>query len=227
MELVSLGKDVLQDIVEHAASYSIGQSVLRQIDRALWVVEKCARWAVPPPLDQDERPQPELIRPLPWMFFMMMLIALRVTRESISLVNLVMGKPPLSKRRYLRTLKYQGNRMMRARCTAAPPADSWYNSLCKLLELTMCFRRKSTPYANNNTTQVSNNDEVMRPVVLALCLPPLPRSCCYSSARGSTGTLGNFAKATYAAIAKTYAYLTPGLWRDIPLTKSPYSEFKA
>lgn len=50
---------------------------------------------------------------------------------------------------------------------------------------------------------------------------------CYTSARGSTGTLGNFAKATYAAIAKTYAYLTPDLWRDIPLTKSPYSEFKA
>lgn len=49
---------------------------------------------------------------------------------------------------------------------------------------------------------------------------------CYTSARGSTGTLGNFAKATYAAIAKTYAYLTPDLWRDIPLTKSPYSEFK-
>merc|ERR1712110_995575 len=31
---------------------------------------------------------------------------------------------------------------------------------------------------------------------------------CYTSARGSTGTLGNFAKATYAAIAKTYSYLT-------------------
>ena len=34
---------------------------------------------------------------------------------------------------------------------------------------------------------------------------------CYTSTRGSTGTLGNFAKATYAAIAKTYAYLTPDL----------------
>jgi hypothetical protein len=32
------------------------------------------------------------------------------------------------------------------------------------------------------------------------------------------------AKATYAAIAKTYAYLTPDLWRDVPLTKPPYSE---
>lgn len=48
---------------------------------------------------------------------------------------------------------------------------------------------------------------------------------CYTSARGSTGTLGNFAKATYAAIAKTYAYLTPDLWNDMPLAKTPYQEY--
>merc|ERR1712209_43041 len=48
---------------------------------------------------------------------------------------------------------------------------------------------------------------------------------CYTSARGSTGTLGNFAKATYAAIAKTYAYLTPDLWKETVFTKSPYQEF--
>lgn len=48
---------------------------------------------------------------------------------------------------------------------------------------------------------------------------------CYTSARGSTGTLGNFAKATYAAIAKTYAYLTPDLWKEMPLSKTPYQEF--
>lgn len=48
---------------------------------------------------------------------------------------------------------------------------------------------------------------------------------CYTSARGSTGTLGNFAKATYAAIAKTYAYLTPDLWKEMPLAKTPYQEF--
>jgi len=48
---------------------------------------------------------------------------------------------------------------------------------------------------------------------------------CYTSARGSTGTLGNFAKATYAAIAKTYAYLTPDLWKEMPLATAPYHEF--
>ncbi|XP_002133477.2 40S ribosomal protein S2-like [Drosophila pseudoobscura] len=48
---------------------------------------------------------------------------------------------------------------------------------------------------------------------------------CYTSARGSTGTLGNFAKATYAAIAKTYAYLTPDLWKEMTLGSTPYQAY--
>merc|ERR1712243_382406 len=48
---------------------------------------------------------------------------------------------------------------------------------------------------------------------------------CYTSARGSTGTLGNFAKATYAAVAATYAYLTPDLWKETVFQKSPYQEY--
>lgn len=48
---------------------------------------------------------------------------------------------------------------------------------------------------------------------------------CYTSARGCTATLGNFAKATFAAIAKTYGYLTPDLWPESILDKTPYQEF--
>jgi len=48
---------------------------------------------------------------------------------------------------------------------------------------------------------------------------------CYTSARGQTATLGNFAKATFAAIAKTYSYLTPDLWKPTVFTKSPYQEY--
>merc|ERR1712213_294181 len=48
---------------------------------------------------------------------------------------------------------------------------------------------------------------------------------CYTSATGATSTLGNFAKATYAAISKTYAYLTPDLWKETVFTKPPYQEF--
>ncbi|XP_039759389.1 uncharacterized protein LOC120633276 [Pararge aegeria] len=169
MELVSIVKEVLQNAAERAASYRMGQTTLRYMDRALWIIEKSARWAVPPPLDQDERPQPELIRPLPWVLFFPLLIILRITREFISLANLVLGKPPLrsadvvtyiqGKRRYLRTLKYQGNRMMRARTEPGRGTrESWYSHLQTLFEFTMCFRRQH--YGNNNT-QLINGDEVL------------------------------------------------------------------
>jgi len=48
---------------------------------------------------------------------------------------------------------------------------------------------------------------------------------CYTTARGSTRTLGNFVKATFAAIGNTYAFLTPDLWAETKLTKGPYQEF--
>jgi len=47
----------------------------------------------------------------------------------------------------------------------------------------------------------------------------------YTSARGSTKTMGNFVKATFSAIQRTYAYLTPDLWREFRLTKAPYQEY--
>nr|CAG8447279.1 7337_t:CDS:2 [Entrophospora candida]CAG8469476.1 1242_t:CDS:2 [Entrophospora candida] len=48
---------------------------------------------------------------------------------------------------------------------------------------------------------------------------------CYTTSRGSTRTLGNFVKATFAAIGQTYAYLTPDLWKDVEFKQSPYQEF--
>jgi small subunit ribosomal protein S2e len=48
---------------------------------------------------------------------------------------------------------------------------------------------------------------------------------CYTSARGCTATLGNFAKATFDDISKTYSFLTPDLWTETMFTKSPYQKF--
>ncbi|KJH47500.1 ribosomal protein S5 [Dictyocaulus viviparus] len=48
---------------------------------------------------------------------------------------------------------------------------------------------------------------------------------CYTSATGSTATLGNFAKATYAALQRTYSYLTPDLWKEEALDKTPYQRY--
>jgi len=49
---------------------------------------------------------------------------------------------------------------------------------------------------------------------------------CYTSACGTTATVGNFAMATYAAISRTYSYLTPDLWTETKFdNKNPYQEF--
>merc|ERR1712232_834339 len=47
----------------------------------------------------------------------------------------------------------------------------------------------------------------------------------YTSSTGHTKTLGNFVKATFQAISRTFCYLTPDLWQDIPLGETPYGEF--
>jgi len=52
----------------------------------------------------------------------------------------------------------------------------------------------------------------------------------YTNCSGNTKTLGNFVKATFDAVKKTYGYLTPDLWFDRPLPISPLqinSEFLA
>jgi len=48
---------------------------------------------------------------------------------------------------------------------------------------------------------------------------------CYTQAKGSTKTLGNFVKATFFAIIASYGYLTPDLWKERKLPKTPYQEY--
>jgi hypothetical protein len=37
--------------------------------------------------------------------------------------------------------------------------------------------------------------------------------------------MGNFIKATFAALSTTYGFLTPDLWDEYALVKSPFQEF--
>jgi small subunit ribosomal protein S2e len=65
-----------------------------------------------------------------------------------------------------------------------------------------------------------------------LVAAPLPKKVltmagindCYTSARGHTRTGGNFVKATFYALRKTYAYLSPELWASTHFMKSPFQE---
>jgi len=48
---------------------------------------------------------------------------------------------------------------------------------------------------------------------------------CFTSSSGASSTLGNFAKATFAALKVLYGYLSPDLWKDTKFTKQPFQEF--
>jgi small subunit ribosomal protein S2e len=50
---------------------------------------------------------------------------------------------------------------------------------------------------------------------------------CFTSACGKTATMGNFIKATYAALGLTYKYLTPDLWKKQSIPRHPFSEYSA
>jgi len=47
----------------------------------------------------------------------------------------------------------------------------------------------------------------------------------FTSTTGHTKTMGNFVKATFEALKGTYGFLTPDLWRETALTKTPYQEY--
>lgn len=50
---------------------------------------------------------------------------------------------------------------------------------------------------------------------------------CYTQSSGQTATMGNFIKATFEAVSKTYGFLTPDLWRDIAPPPTPFVEHAA
>ena len=49
-------------------------------------------------------------------------------------------------------------------------------------------------------------------------------SDCYTASQGHTKTRGNFAKAAFDALSKSYGFLTPDLWRETKFLKAPYQE---
>lgn len=49
-------------------------------------------------------------------------------------------------------------------------------------------------------------------------------SDCYTSTRGHSRTMGNYIKATFYALRKSYGYLSPDLWKETHFLRSPYQE---
>jgi len=47
----------------------------------------------------------------------------------------------------------------------------------------------------------------------------------YTASSGSTKTLENTLKATFSAVSDTYSFLTPNLWKETKLNRSPLEEY--
>ena len=47
---------------------------------------------------------------------------------------------------------------------------------------------------------------------------------CYTASQGHTKTKGNFAKAAFSAIAKSYGFLTPDMWKETKFGRAPFQE---
>jgi len=47
----------------------------------------------------------------------------------------------------------------------------------------------------------------------------------YTSSQGMTKTGGNFAMATFDAVSRSYGYLTPDMWKQTAIPKTPFEEF--
>jgi hypothetical protein len=92
--------DKVYHVAESFAATSLGQSVIRHIDRTLWIVENTAKWSLPQitNIDSDEKSihPPPLIRPLPWLLFLPALIVLRFIRTGLSLLLLICGQSPIT-----------------------------------------------------------------------------------------------------------------------------------
>ncbi|XP_011310679.1 uncharacterized protein [Fopius arisanus] len=167
------------------AQMSMGQVLLRVLDRTLWIVEKSAQWSLPcheSPIEENGKSfhSMELVRPLPWVLFLPWLILLRLSRLTWNLGGVILGYPTIDPsdivryvqktRRRLRTIKTNGIKTLRQKRIAnnRPLEKSLQEanrSLIKSIQLTLsslsCLDTSKSNHSPPSTRiQVSVNDEM-------------------------------------------------------------------
>ncbi|XP_046472706.1 clumping factor B-like isoform X1 [Neodiprion pinetum] len=180
--------DIVVAGAEAAAQISVGQGILRVTDRLLWIVEKSAQWSLPvQEINSEENGKTfgtiELVRPLPWIFFLPSLIMLRVVRLSVNVGAAVLGYPKLQAtgmvkiiqkgRRRLRAIKLSGMRNMRSRRVSAKKEEelneakrSLVSSMLSTLSALSCLeasRRTPSPPPTKVYVQSSEPDATPTP----------------------------------------------------------------
>jgi hypothetical protein len=117
MNMDNMGNLVMNG-VESAAQMSIGQAILRLVDRILWIIEKSVQWSLPTADATTEENgksfgKVELVRPLPWIFFLPGLLVLRMVRFSLNVGANILGYPTVEPSDMVRVIQ-RGRRRIRA-----------------------------------------------------------------------------------------------------------------
>lgn len=125
VESVGEGMSWSLDKISHLTA---GQVLIKFIDRGLNVVEKTAQWSLPySEIVAEENGKAfkimELVRPLPWIFFLPSLVILRSFRLMWNIGAWILGYPPIQPsdivkclqktRRRLRVIRLNGSKRMR------------------------------------------------------------------------------------------------------------------
>ncbi|XP_074112953.1 uncharacterized protein LOC141536375 [Cotesia typhae] len=120
--------DAMAWSLDKISHLTIGQLLIRFIDRSLNIVEKTAQWSLPySEIIAEENGKSfktmELVRPLPWIFFLPSLVILRSFRLTWNIGAWVFGSPQIQPvdivkslqktRRRLRVIRLNGGKRMR------------------------------------------------------------------------------------------------------------------
>ncbi|XP_044582631.1 uncharacterized protein LOC123263733 isoform X7 [Cotesia glomerata] len=120
--------DAMAWSLDKISHLTIGQLLIRFIDRSLNIVEKTAQWSLPyseviAEEDGKSFKTIELVRPLPWIFFLPSLVVLRSFRLTWNIGAWIFGYPQIQPvdivkslqktRRRLRVIRLNGGKRMR------------------------------------------------------------------------------------------------------------------
>ncbi|XP_011295343.1 probable WRKY transcription factor protein 1 isoform X1 [Musca domestica] len=105
--------DKLQMICEKFAATGMGQTILGSCDRVLKVLEETSKWSLP----QDDT-DAKLERPLPWIFFIPLIVWLRVIRMWLSFVCIMMGGSPMTAEKMVYNIQIKRRRLRAIRVPA-------------------------------------------------------------------------------------------------------------
>lgn len=121
VEAVSNGfYDKIYGMAEKFAGTRIGQFVIERCDHLLRSIEETAKWSLP-----KDTLRVKLVRPFNWLIFLMLIVALRLIRVTLSIGALLIGNRPVTahdmvyflqtRRRKLRAIRLDGLKQIQRR----------------------------------------------------------------------------------------------------------------